>query len=257
MYDGGYSFQEPLGFSLEISGPQVGFVNEEGDILMVFFGSPINPDKLNSEEILTEFMDSFFHDRNDDYKKGKSYSITIDGIEGVLVDLAGTMMDMPFTGQAVVVQPTVDQFLFGIAFANTGDSENLWAFKAAKLFKEIINSIEFLGMEDIVNTSACIIATDITYGYSEENPIRVGGDAFGGPSRERAYLDNLLGPNGEQLTYERSGSIETDDTILDEFIIKGAGKTIILYIDEYSYSVPMAPVGFTCYKDFPFSKPQS
>jgi hypothetical protein len=65
----------------------------------------------------------------------------------------------------------------------------------------------------------------------------------------------LAGPKGEKISYERTGSIGFGDTILDAFVITGLGKKITLYIDEYSYTEPQAPVGFTCLSAFPLAEP--
>ncbi len=113
-------------------------------------------------------------------------------------------------------------------------------------------------MESIEFTQAdgeCPIATDETYGYSESNPIRVGGDFISGVSRERAYLDHLRGPNGETLSYERQGSLPSVDTILDIYNVTGPGVDEILYVDLYNYLELQAPVGFTCDGPFPLSPP--
>ncbi len=109
--------------------------------------------------------------------------------------------------------------------------------------------------EQTNSIGACIISTDDTYGYTQENPIKVGGDAFDGPPRERAFLDNLLGPNGETISYERTGSLAFGNTILDAFEITGLNKEVILYIDEYAFTEPHAPVGFTCLSAFPLTAP--
>ncbi len=95
-------------------------------------------------------------------------------------------------------------------------------------------------------TAGACVSTDKTYGYTQENPIKVGGDFLDGPVRERAYLDNLAGPNGETITYARIGSIIFGETILDAFVITGLGAEVTLYIDEYVYAELQAPVGFTC-----------
>lgn len=103
--------------------------------------------------------------------------------------------------------------------------------------------------------SGCLVSSDKTYGYTQENPIKVGGDFLEGPARERAYLDNLTGPNGETISYNRTGSVDFGDTILDVFDITGLGKQITLYIDEYSFTEPLAPVGFSCLGSFSVSAP--
>lgn len=92
----------------------------------------------------------------------------------------------------------------------------------------------------------CPISTDETYGYTIENPIKVGGDFFSGVQRERAFLDNLLGPNGEPLTYIRQGSLGGNDTILDAYEISGLDSPVILYVDMYHFEELRAPVGFAC-----------
>ena len=70
---------------------------------------------------------------------------------------------------------------------------------------------------------------DATCGYTQANPIKVGGGAFGGPPRERAYLD--------------------------VFEVTGLEKTVTLYVDEDSYTVPQAPVGFICASPFTLAAP--
>ena len=77
------------------------------------------------------------------------------------------------------------------------------------------------------------------------------------PSRERAFLDNLLGPNGEMISYERIGSHDYGDTILDVYQItySGLSTLITLYIDEYSWGTLFAPVGFTCSGAFSITGP--
>lgn len=95
------------------------------------------------------------------------------------------------------------------------------------------------------------ISTDHTYGYTQENPIMVGG----GPSNERRFLNALLGPNGEGITYNRTGSCCVFDSpngmmgggLLDRYEVKidGEAEPIFLYINMYDKGVLKAPTGFT------------
>lgn len=95
--------------------------------------------------------------------------------------------------------------------------------------------------------------TDSTYGYSKENPIKVGGNS-NGPVNERNYLNSLSGPNGEQITYSRSGScchFETNKSsfgmgMLDIYRVSYEGKkdTISLYLNMYDKETLKSPVGF-------------
>jgi hypothetical protein len=97
------------------------------------------------------------------------------------------------------------------------------------------------------------VSTDETYGYTEKNPVKVGGGQSG-PANERKYLNSLTGPNGEELKYERKGSCCPFETpngfmgggMLDRYEVTYAGlsKPIIIYINMYDKDVLKAPKGF-------------
>jgi hypothetical protein len=95
------------------------------------------------------------------------------------------------------------------------------------------------------------ISEDSTYGYSPENAIKTSG----GPTHERRYLNALLGPNGEPVSYYRRRSccpVKSDNgimgiAILDEYEVTypGLEKPVILYLNMYDPGILKAPVGFT------------
>lgn len=96
--------------------------------------------------------------------------------------------------------------------------------------------------------------SDLTYGYTQANPINVGGGQSSGVANEYRYLRALLGPKYEPITYQRLGSCCMFDTknsafgkgLLDKYEIKVKGKTkpIILYINLYDAGDLFIPVGF-------------
>ena len=101
-------------------------------------------------------------------------------------------------------------------------------------------------------------ARDKTYGYSEDNPVKVGG-GMEGPLNEQRFLNALAGPNGEKVTYKRQGSccpfktpnaLFGDSGVLDmyEVIIEGSSEKIILYLNMYDSETLQVPVGFTLRK---------
>lgn len=102
------------------------------------------------------------------------------------------------------------------------------------------------------------ISTDPTYGFSEKNPVQVGGvDKMEGPLNEIRYLNALAGPNGEEVYYYRSGSCcpiksKSDPfgagvVMLDNYRVtwEGAKDTVSIFINMYDYGELKAPVGFT------------
>jgi hypothetical protein len=100
------------------------------------------------------------------------------------------------------------------------------------------------------------VSDDKSYGYSAENAIKVGvGDGGGtGPSNERSYLNALLGPDGQAVTYKRTGSccpVKSDNgfmgsAMLDRYEITydGLDKPVYLYLNMYDPGKLNAPVGF-------------
>ena len=102
------------------------------------------------------------------------------------------------------------------------------------------------------------ISSDPTYGFSEKNPIQVGGvDRNQGPLNERRFLNALAGPNGEAITYFRARSCcpvksKNDpfgfgSVMLDDYRVswEGAADTVSIFINMYDYGPMEAPVGFT------------
>jgi hypothetical protein len=253
--EGGYSFRSPIGYEVDVQGAQVGVFDQAGTIIISIFGATSNPQNLSADQILDEFTTAVFKKGDGEYKKENPKTINVDGVEGLVYDITGTLFGSPLKGQAVIIMPANDQFLFGLGIANTGRDKKRWENEGNRVFSGLINSTTFLTSEQSQTSNSCTISIDKTYGYTQENPVKVGGDAFDGPPRERAYLDNLLGANGEKISYKRIGSIPFGNTILDAFEITVAGKKITIYIDEYAYAELQAPVGFTCVGIFPLSKP--
>ena len=116
--------------------------------------------------------------------------------------------------------------------------------------------------QELLNDQIFLIkefATDKKYGYTEKNPIMVGGCITEGPKNERRFLNALAGPAGEQISYQRLGSCCHFSTrngaignsgLLDKYEItyEGLETPIVLYINMYDSDVLKVPVGFTLRK---------
>ncbi|PWG04611.1 2-dehydro-3-deoxyphosphooctonate aldolase [Polaribacter aquimarinus] len=122
----------------------------------------------------------------------------------------------------------------------------------------ITNNKKLLVKPQILNNAFAITekSTDKSYGYTQKNPIKVGGvKESEGPINERRFLNALAGPNGELINYFRAGScchFKTENGILgtgllDHYRIfwKGSKDTLSLYINMYDFEKLKIPVGFT------------
>lgn len=103
------------------------------------------------------------------------------------------------------------------------------------------------------------VSVDKTYGLSQKNSVEVGGsDKSEGPKNERRFLNALAGPNGEEISYHRSGSccpVKSKNgfmgtAMLDHYRVTwdGSKDTISIYINMYDYGELKAPIGFTIKK---------
>lgn len=100
------------------------------------------------------------------------------------------------------------------------------------------------------------VSEDETYGYTEKNPVRVGGGRSAGVRNQLRYLNALKGPEGQVVTYERQASCcpfkthraEVDNTaMLDVYQVTWAGRAtpVTLYLNMYKGGKLLAPRGFT------------
>lgn len=104
----------------------------------------------------------------------------------------------------------------------------------------------------------CEVATDPTYGLTQENPIKVGGGATTVVAREQRYLKALRGPAGQVVAFKRSGSLQGPArTMLDLYVLTwdGQDKPLSIYIDAYRWETPRAPQGLVCGAEIGLTRP--
>ena len=247
----GFTLHIPNSLGFEVTNKILGVYDQEGTFLASFMRSPFDGRTNSPEDVIDNYINAIA-ERGAKFTRSESTPITIGGVRGVSVEVTGILSDRPIEGRAVAVVPVQDSVLFAIGVSNLESGPDAWQTTGSVYFEAMLDTVEFI---EVQNRGGCSISEDKTYGFTEANPIRVGGDFIEGPARERVYLDNLLGPNGEILAYERDGSISSGDTILDVYHITGANIDVVLYIDEYRYEPLQAPYGFTCAGEFLLSAP--
>ncbi len=113
---------------------------------------------------------------------------------------------------------------------------------------------------ETIEQAECQFSTDPDYGFSPDDPIRVGSNKLSdGPERELIYLLTLRGPDGEEVFYTRqTPQFNQTDTIVDPYVVEyeGIKEPLTLYFDLYSYAPLLVPLGFTCEAPFPIQPPQ-
>jgi tetratricopeptide (TPR) repeat protein len=95
------------------------------------------------------------------------------------------------------------------------------------------------------------------YGFTSENPIKIGKGDKGGPANERNYLDLIVDVKGNSIKYERIGSCCPYESknglfglaMVDHYEItylndKGKNKKASVYLSFYDYEEPLILYGF-------------
>ena len=239
---GGFSVRVPKGYASQIEEHQAFISDLEGKLVISFAGGESDSPE---EEIIDEYLKALAKRGQGEFEKTPANPVTVSRLQGKAFDLTGSLAGAPLKGKTFVLLTGPNRFLFALGISNSSEDQMSWEKLGSKVFEAVIQSIEIVEPR---SEAACPIADDRTYGYSRENAIRVGdgGELFGGPARERAYLDNLRGPNGEPISYERLGSLNFEDTILDEYRIAGLATPVTVYLDIYQFEELRAPVGLTC-----------
>ena len=103
-----------------------------------------------------------------------------------------------------------------------------------------------------LRVAACAVSKDAGYGLTAIKPIQIGGGPTVADARMARYLGALRGPNGETIRITGRGSLVApkeymdEPVILDDYQIAFGDQKMSLFVDDYHYSVPKAPVGLTC-----------
>jgi len=255
--EGRYSFMPVDGYGWEVAKGQTYMANDDGTIMLSVVGVPTNDS--SAETIMADFIDGMATAGSGVLERGVESTITVDGVEGTAVNLTGNLFGSPMDGQAILVKPTDDWAIFALAMGNVEENDARWRESGQPLFMTVLESMAFLDETAVSELSTasgadlCAVATDPTYGYSQENPVQVGGGETDGVARATAFLDNLVDPVGISVTYTH---VDGDNTLeVYELLSPLADDPISLYIDVDNYAELMAPAGFSCEAAFSISAP--
>ena len=255
VYQGGYRFEAPLGSDVSIMGPSTTLSAEEDALLFKLDGLNEMSINRNAQEILDILINTLFSADQSRVDKSDPITSAVEGYEGVAYDFTGTFLNHKVEGRALVVKPSEKRYISIIGMALVDDQPDLWQTTGKDFFNYLLSRYAILPEEEIASADICPISPDATYGFEVENAIKVGGGLKSGFLREKAYLDNLLGPDGSLVTYERVGSLESPDSIVDEYVLTVGTQVYRLFLDVYSYGVINAPRGLGCMGAFPLGEP--
>lgn len=118
--------------------------------------------------------------------------------------------------------------------------------------------ISFLDVPVAVPTPApegvCVNSDQADYGFSADNPIRIGYDPRGSHETGLAQAETgdclpwMLGPQGQPIQTSVLEEVRVNDTLLCKVAVSYAGQDTpdVMYFDVFNYEQPKAPQGYTC-----------
>jgi len=254
---GGFSFRLIKDFTTYVNGTYLVTIDKnEFTFINVYGITNYYMANLGNEDFIGNYL-SGYEAQEGDFELSDAYPISVSGVQGKTMDVHGTVNGYPIEGQAFIVIPNDYQCLYGFAYSVTTVDSEKWKDEGSRIFSDLLNSIEFIDWQD-TKKSACPVSTAIDYGYSELNPIKIGGGNLNGQKRIYEYLNNLRGPNDEVPTFQRIEIFPFGDKTLDvyEITFNGSVSITTFLIDEYQYEELSAPMGFICRDPIVLSSPQ-
>jgi hypothetical protein len=140
---GGFSFHPPVGYDVDTELGHVAIFDPSGQVIISFTGDTHNPRGLTAEEIATAFLAATFEATGGSYTPVATRTVVISGVTGLAYDLSGIYSGAPVRGQAVVVMPTSEHYLFGLGLANLTRDAQRWAGQGSRLVAALVQSIQF------------------------------------------------------------------------------------------------------------------
>ncbi|MBX7253586.1 MAG: hypothetical protein K1X50_16520 [Candidatus Promineofilum sp.] len=245
-WSGGYSYWPPLGYETQTNGGQTLFTGPEG--VMALAGGPEQNSSRPPEQAMAEALGAINGSTGASLTTGAPFPVTVGGVPGIGADLSGATPQGAMLGRLVTVRPNDGQlfYAFGLSPAQ------LWSARDAARFQRLLGDVGFFPLG---SQFGCPRSLDPTYGFSPDNPIRIGGgDAA--PQREAAYLGALRAANGQVVPFQPAGSQQHGDRTLNVYTIPGAEAGAgVLYFDPSVYEPLFAPVGFGCVGAIPVGAP--
>jgi hypothetical protein len=235
---GGFSFAPLKGFDLEKDNYQVYMESPDGKIFVRLMAEGPFPGELLGSTV--EHMMDYMVEQYSDVVETSRDRVELNGIKGISVLFSNEDSHEPFISRITVFQPPDGKLLY---LEVNASSKTLWESYGEQLYQTVTKDLTFF---EIKPWAGCPISRSKDYGYKPDKPIKVGGEFLDGPQREREYINALLGPGGEVVSFYRKGSENKGSDILDVYVIFFGGQKRILFLDMYHYEKPEAPFGMTC-----------
>lgn len=240
----GYSFEYPVGYNYEIiDNSTVLLENEEGFriALQVRQPSSLYPSDRGDwyEEVITENLDFELDNvRIDTYTEREVWIWTF----------FREIEESDFIGEYASLLLENGREIIALAVFRQEDYSQGLIGEGREVVDGILGSLAF---EQFTSAGgACQIHSDSNYGYTEAQPIPLGGQDIANDRLAILYFSVLRDSDGQSIRYDQIDRIGSGQDSITVYEVVAGQTTRTLYVDHWTYGNVYAPVGFECYGVF-------
>jgi hypothetical protein len=142
LKSGGFSLAVQPELEFETDDYSINLSDKGGELIISLNGKPY----IASIYTLESFLDKYIVEmasRGGSFNQSDPYEISIDGMNGIAIDLTGNFLEAPMAGKAVAISPDKDFIVFGLGMSNLNIHKNGWAESGSVIFEALIASIKF------------------------------------------------------------------------------------------------------------------
>jgi len=139
---GGFSFQAPQGFAVQVHAAQATIRNTDDTIVIAFAMTPRKDSSQTADKELVAFM-AKVSNFVDAFKAGTPRTASVGQLPGLGVNVTGSLFGVKNTGQILLVDTGKAGFFTAFAFVVDGANGNRWETGGRQVVDAIVNSIEF------------------------------------------------------------------------------------------------------------------
>ena len=136
--EGGFSFQPISGFLMDVYKTQAGVYSEDDEIILYMITGPTNEEK-SLQEMMEDFV-ATAGGKFDGLTAGESYAFSIDGEEGLAVDVTGALYGDDLEGTIAMAAPDESMLITVFGFAV---NERWRTIEGSEVFDAVIGSVAF------------------------------------------------------------------------------------------------------------------
>ncbi len=244
---GGFSVSRVDGYDLASTVTRVSLTSKDENVRVLMMALPPQPTGPAS------FVRAYLQKIQENYSEVEPTDVvkeTQGTIATASAEFNASRDGKPVHGRITVYEPQNSKVVI-LLVMTFGDQR--WEREGQQVFEKVSGSLQF---QPIEVWQACPVTKNPEYGTSPNRPILIGGGLNDGEQRIENYLDALLGPRGEYVTYGRVGTHETSGVTLEEYNTYYGNTRRTLYFDIYKFEDLRAPLSMQCSAPLPAAPAQ-